>query len=191
LVNLGLVYHNLEDDKAAQSHSEQALTIFREIGDRHGQGYGLTYLGHALVGLDELEAAAEAYDEAMRLRRELGQQGLAIDDVAGLARVAMAQDDLERALGRVEEILAWTEDNGSEGIEYPLQVYLTCYHALTATGDAVAVERAENILSEAHDILLEQSAKISDAALRRSFLESVAVNAEIMAIWGKRDRSAG
>jgi class 3 adenylate cyclase/predicted ATPase len=189
LVNLGLVYHNLGDNEAAREHSGQALAIFREIGDRHGQGYSQTYLGHALVDLGELEAAAEAYEEAMSLRRELGQQGLAIDDVAGLARVAMAQGDLEQALGRVEEILAWTEDNGSEGVEYPLQVYLTCYHVLEATGDAVAVERAGNILSEAHDILLEQTTKISDATLRRSFLESVAVNSEITAIWEKRGGS--
>jgi class 3 adenylate cyclase/predicted ATPase len=191
LVNLGLVYHGLDDNEAAREHCQRSLTIQREIGDRRGEGYSLTYLGHALMGLGELEAAAEAYEEAMSLRRELGQQGLAIDDMAGLARVAMAQDDLEQALGRVEEILAWMEDNGSEGVEYPLQVYLTCYHILDATKDAVAVERADSVLSEAHDILLEQAAKISDATLRRSFLENVAVNSEIMAIWGKGDRSAG
>jgi predicted ATPase/class 3 adenylate cyclase len=191
LVNLGLVHHGLDDDQAARDHCERSLAIQRDIGDRRGQGYSLTYLGHALVGLGQLEAAAGAYEEAMNLRRELGQEGLAIDDVAGLTRVAMAQDDLEQALEGVEEIMAWTEENGSEGIEYPLQVYLTCYHVLTATGDAVAVGRAENILSEAHDVLLEQSAKISDATLRRSFLENVAVNSEIMVIWGKGDRSAG
>ncbi len=190
LVNLGLVYHGLGDDEAARQHCQRALVIQREIGDRRGEGYSLTYLGHALVGLGELEAAAEAYSKAKRLRRELGQQGLAIDDVAGLARVAMAQGNLEQALERVEEILAWIEDNGLEGIEYPLQVYMTCYRVLDATGGAAAVERAESILSEAHDILLEKTAKISDDALRRSFLENVAVNSEITAAWGKKSRSA-
>jgi len=72
----------------------------------NSQGYSLTYLGHALADLGELEAAAEAYGEAMHLRRELGQHSLAIDDLAGLARVATAQGDLERALEQGEEILA-------------------------------------------------------------------------------------
>jgi predicted ATPase len=185
LVNLGLVHHGLGQDEAARKHCEQALAIQQEIGDQRGQGYSLTYLGHALAGLGELEAAAEAYDEAMGLRRELGQHSLAIDDLAGLARVAMAQGDLERALEQVEEILAWIEVNGPEGIEYPLQVYLTGYRVLStsARGDTSAIERAHSILSTAHKSLLEQAASISDRALRRKFMENVKANREIVAAW--------
>jgi len=191
LVNLSLVHHSLGDHKAAREHSEQALIIQQEIGDRHGQGYSLTYLGHALAGLGEVKAAAEAYDEAMRLRRELGQHGLAIDDLAGLARVAMARGDSKQALEHVKEILAWIEANGLEGIEYPLQVYLTCYQILSATaqGDPTAIERAHSVLSDACTTLLDQAAKISDSTLRRTFLEDVAVNREIMAAWEGRDGS--
>jgi class 3 adenylate cyclase/tetratricopeptide (TPR) repeat protein len=190
LTNLGLVFHCLGDNETAREQCYRAVAIQQEIGDPHSEGYSLTYLGHALVGLGELEAAADAYDKAMRLRRELGQQGLAIDDQSGLARVALAQGDVEQAHARVEEILAWIEDHGLEGIEYPLQVYLTCYHVLAGTGDAEAAGRAESILSEAHGILLKRAAGISDATLRLSFLENVAVNAEIMTLSEKRDRTA-
>jgi class 3 adenylate cyclase/tetratricopeptide (TPR) repeat protein len=189
LVNLGLVCHNLDDDQAARDNCQRSLAIQQEIGDRRGQGYSLTYLGHALMGLGKLEAAAEAYDEAMRLRRELGQDGLAIDDLAGLARVAMAQGDSVRALERVEEILAWIEANGSEGIEYPLQVYLTCYRITSAMAqDASAVERARIILSEAHITLQEQAANISDGELRHKFLEDVKANREIVAAWEEQEK---
>jgi predicted ATPase/class 3 adenylate cyclase len=185
LVNLGLVYHGLGDDEAAKEHCQQALSIQREIGDRRGQGYSLTYLGHALLGLGELEAAARAYNEALQLRRELGQYSLLIDDLAGLARIAMAQGRSEQALEQVEDILTWIETYGSEGIEYPLQVYLTCYRVLTwaGEGDAPTGERAHAILSQAHAALVEQATAIGDEVLCSKFLENVKTNREIVTLW--------
>ena len=91
----------------------------------------------------------------------------------------------------MEEILAWIEEHGSEGIEYPLEVYLICYRILSATaqGDPSAIERAQAVLAKAHEALLDQAAKISDSALRRKFLEDVPVNREITAAWEERERS--
>jgi len=191
LVNLGLVHHGLGENEAAWECCQQALEIQREIGDRRGEGYSLTYRGFALEGLGELEAAGEAYGEAMCLRRELGQDCLAIDDLAGLARVALVQDDFERALRHVEEILAWIEANGSEGIEYPLQVCLTCYRVLSATaeGQPSAVARANTVLSRAHATLMQQAASISDRELSCKFTENVKANREIVAAWEARQTS--
>jgi len=191
LVNLGLVCHGLSDNRAAREHCEQALDIQRAIGDRRGEGYGLTYLGHALAGLGDLEAAAKTYDAAMRLRRELGQHALSIDDLAGLAHVDLALAQVERALARVDEICAWVESNGPEGIEYPLQVYLTCYRVLltAAEGDPIIAERARALLSAAHAALIERAAGIGDEALRSKFLENVQANREIRAAWEQRARA--
>lgn len=185
LVNLGLVYHGLGDNETARSHCERALAIQRDIGDRRGQGYSLTYLGHALAGLKRWPEAAAAYAEARQLRTELGQHSLAIDDLAGLARVAWAQGDAGQAVEQVEEILAWIEVNGAGGIEYPLQVYLTCYQVLRSAGAGSAgpAQRAADILAKAHATLLEQAGSISDETLRRKFLENVATNREIVHSW--------
>ncbi len=192
LTNLGLVYHGLDDNATARAHCEHALAILREIGDRRSEGYSLTYLGHALAELGELEAAAEAYAQAMRLRRELGHHSLVMDDLAGQARVALARGDASHARQSVEEILTWIEANGSAGIEYPLQVYLTCHHVLraTANGDPSVLQRAGAILSKAHSGLMEQAAGISDPALRRTLLENVRANREIMAAWEEQELSA-
>lgn len=177
LVNLGLIYHGLGDDQTARQQCERALAIQQEIGDRRGQGYSLTYLGHALAGLDELDAAAKAYENALHLRRELGQNALTVDDLAGLARVAMAQGQRGRALEFAKEIAAWLEANGSGGIDDPLLAHLTCYRVLRSTtdGDVSAMERA--LLTTAH------ADRVHDSALRRSFLEGVAANREILAEW--------
>jgi predicted ATPase/class 3 adenylate cyclase len=183
LVNLGLVYHSLGDHETARRHCERALAIQQEIGDPRGQGYSLTYLGHALTSLGELKAAAAAYDQAIRLRREMGQYSLLLDDFAGLARIAVAQGQTAQALEIVEDILTWIEFYGLAGIEYPLQVYLTCYHILQSTPD-----RAQEVLSAAHGVLMERAASIRDEALRLKFLQDVEVNREIMAASrGRRD----
>jgi class 3 adenylate cyclase/predicted ATPase len=190
LVNLGLVCHSLGDNATARTHCERALAIQREIGDRRGQGYSLTYLGHALTGLGDLQAATEAYEEAVSLRRELGQYSLLIDDWAGLAHIALAQGRSEQALEHVEDILAWIDANGLEGIEYPLQVYLTCYRVLLTTGqeDPSALERADEVLAAAHAALMERANSIRDEALRLKFLENVQANREIIAAWERRGR---
>jgi class 3 adenylate cyclase/predicted ATPase len=191
LTNLGLVYHNLSENEAARNYCERALAIQREIGDRHSESYSLTYLGHTLKELGEFQAAAEAYTQAMNLRSELGQHGLTMDDLAGLARVALTQNDLEGATAQVEEILAWIGANGTEGIEYPLQVYLTCYQVLMAktTHEPSAAERAKALLTQAHAALLERASGISNEVLRGKFLQNVKTNREIMSAWkaSKRD----
>ncbi len=185
LVNLGLIYHGLGEDGTARQHCERALAIQQEIGDRRGAGYSLTYLGHALAGLGDFDAAARTYDDALRLRRELGQNALAMDDLAGLARVALAQGQKGRALELAREIAAWLEANGSGGIDDPLLAYLTCYRVLHSTtdGDASALGRARALLSTAHADLLAQAERVRDLTLRRSFLEGVAANREILAEW--------
>ncbi len=190
LVNLGLVHHGMGENKVAQEYCRHALAIQREIGDRRGEGYSLTYLGHALAELGEPQAATDAYGAALHLRREMGQSSLAIDDLAGLARVAMAQDDSQQALEHVREIMAWIETHGSEGIEYPLQVYMTCYRVLSATrGNVSATERCRAILSRARTALLEQAGEIGDPTLRHKFLENVKANREIMAAWQTQEPS--
>ncbi|MGB0386976.1 MAG: tetratricopeptide repeat protein [Ardenticatenaceae bacterium] len=186
--NLTLIHYNLGNYEMAHRTSEQALTIHRKIGDRRSEAYTLTYLGHTLADSGQWESAKDAYQKAIKIRRELEAEKLVIDNLAGLARVAMSEGNISQALSYVEEILAWIEINGVEGIEYPLQVYLTCYQVLQASADdetevGQLAARAETILVTAHTLLQEQAAKIKDEALRRKFLENVSFNRQIQTIW--------
>jgi predicted ATPase/class 3 adenylate cyclase len=185
LANLALVTHNLGDNRLARQQSETALEIMKAIGDQRAQPYTLTYLGHALAGLGEPSQAEEAYREAARLHRELGQQPPVMDNLAGLARLALAGGEPAQATQTVSEILEWIEANDTAGIEYPLQVYFTCYQVLitTANGDAATLERANAILATAHRELMEQANGIGDAALRQSFLENIKTHRDLRAAW--------
>jgi class 3 adenylate cyclase/tetratricopeptide (TPR) repeat protein len=170
LKNLGLTLHELGDSRAARRHCAEALAIECEIGDRIGEGYSLTYLALALEELGNLEAAAQAYRRARDLRREVGQDKLAIDDVAGLARVALKQDRLEEALAYAEEALGWIAEQGVDGIEYPLRVYLAAADVLTAAGQG---ERVPSVLGAAHELLQARAGRIRDPDTRQAFLGHV------------------
>ena len=56
---------------------------------------------------------------------------------------------------------------------------VTCCRVLEAAGDA----RARAVLATAYNVLQEWAGRIDDPALRRSFLENVAANREIAAMY--------
>ncbi|MDQ4075944.1 MAG: tetratricopeptide repeat protein [Chloroflexota bacterium] len=176
LANLGLVFHLLGDNATARDYSQQALRIAQDLGNQPFQARALTFLGHALVGLDRLEEAAGAYQQAVDLRRALNQAFLAMEPHAGLARVALAEGDLEQAQQYVVELLAYLPTSTLDGLFEPLRVYLTCYKVLRATSDP----RAEAVLHTAHDLLQAWAENINDPELRHSFLDNVAAHREIV-----------
>ena len=158
----------------------------REQGSRAFLGPISVCLGDALVGLGSLDKGAEAYRRALVLLRELGQVRYAQEALAGLACVCLAQGDLPQAQTLVEEIYGYLQNHTLGNISFgegPLHVYLTCYRVLQASGDP----RADGILEEAHSLLQERAAKISDEEERRSYLENVAANREIVEEWAGRE----
>ncbi|MBU1877991.1 MAG: tetratricopeptide repeat protein, partial [Chloroflexi bacterium] len=177
VLNLGLVSHNLGDDEASLAYSELVFQLASEIISPIHQAYALTTQGHALAGLGRLDEAAVAYQRAAAMRRESGEHHLVMEAVAGKARVCLAQGDLAGAQAQVDKILGYLDQEGGtlDGTEEPLRVYLTCYRVLQAQQDP----RARAILQTAHRLLQERASRITDEALRRSFLENVPAHREI------------
>jgi hypothetical protein len=104
----------------------------------------------------------------------------AIEDVAGLARVALGQGRLDQARQHADRCVAHLDAHGVEGIEFPMQVFLTCYDVLQATGDRDAAQR---VLEAAHALLLRRANAVSDLALRDSMLHQVSANRRVLTEW--------
>jgi predicted ATPase/class 3 adenylate cyclase len=182
LASLGRLSHHLGHDEAALEYIQQALLVNQDLGSCALQSGILTSLGQTQVGLGRLAEAAAAYRQALALQRTLKNETWAMEPLAGLAYVALAQGDLPQAQVLVEEILDYVGANTLDGADERLRVYLTCYQVLHAAQDS----RAEAVLSTTYTLLQEQAAKIEEEALRRSFLENVAVNREIVAAYQAR-----
>jgi predicted ATPase/Flp pilus assembly protein TadD len=179
LLSLSLLSYHLGDPEAALAYSEQALSICREGGYRSTESHAWMCRGTALIAAERLTESAKAYQRALQISRELRLHNRTLESLAGLAHVAMMRDDLARAVEHVEEILRLLETRTVDGTDEPLRIYLICYHVLRASQDS----RAQQIVDTAYHLLNKRVAMIEDETLRRSFLENVEVNREIVQEW--------
>lgn len=184
---LGITESILDNNDIAETHIRSALAIQRAIGDRRFEAYSLTHLGYVKAAVGSYDAAHRFYEQAAQIRRELGENNLLIDDLAGLAHVYLMKKNIGQALDYVNEILRWIEENGTNGIEFVIHVYLTCYQVLQAAvvDNLETPERMQVVLRTGYDLLQQRAKAIQDESLRRNFLQNVPFNRKLMEAWQK------
>ncbi len=175
--NLSLVLCDLKDPQNARLYAEHAHRIDRSIGDKEGEGYSLTALALAYEGENSWASAYKAHNEALVIRKNIGQDACAVDNLAGLARAAFQQDNLNEAQRFADQAFAWIHTNGTDGIEYPIRVLLSCSDVFSATGNQ---EKSAESISLANELLEKRAARISDEAARQSYLENVPLHQELL-----------
>jgi Tfp pilus assembly protein PilF len=62
----------LNENEAARQRFDQALKIYRDIGNRLGEANCLQGLGHVHQALNENEAARQRFDQALKIYRDIG-----------------------------------------------------------------------------------------------------------------------
>lgn len=186
LDTLGLIAHEQGHYTVARHYYEQALAIGRVINNERSIGYGLTHLGYTLAELGELDNAAATLEQALALRRRLGSEAGVIDALGGLALTAAVGNVPDEALEHVQYILAWIKENGTDGLEFPVQLYLICYRILQAVTGQTLTEQitAQSVLANGYALLQERAARIQDDDLRQQYLERVPFNREIQTAFG-------
>jgi len=179
--NLGTVARNQGNLSDARSWYQQALGTARTANHQQQEGVALWGLGNVALDSGELDRAEEMYRAAVAVFEAVGHEARVIEAVAGLAAVALARHDLAQAQTHVETILEYLAHTTltTNTTEEPFRVELICYQVLHTLGDS----RAEGILESAYQRLQDRAARITDARLRRSFLENVPHHREIVAAW--------
>jgi predicted ATPase/class 3 adenylate cyclase len=183
LINLGWISAAQSDWETARIHAIRGVELARKIDYIEATAEGLIWLGHARLGLGQVEKATEAYQESLELRHTLNQPNLAMGVLAGLARAAQTQGDLTNAVEWIDKILAYLAAGGTlDGTWEPLRIYLACFQVLEAGKD----ERAIEVLEEAYTFLQDRANRIVDEGDRRSYLENVPWHREILNAWGMK-----
>jgi len=163
----------------AEAHAHEKLQISEEIGSRPETAIGQLMLGQVLRQQGRLNEAEETYSRALALARELGARHESATALAELARVALARGTSATALAYIEETLTTLAEGSLNATQDLIEIYSTCYQVLRVLGDP----RASEMLAKGHALLQERAACISDDALRRSFLEKVPYQRELVAAW--------
>lgn len=140
----GVLSYLQSDHTVARSRLEEALEIWRALGDVRGTAFALTFLGRVAQQLDDPHAA-QFGEESVALFREFGDKwGLALS-LDFLGEVARLQGDHERAEGFHRESMAlYLEVGHSWGVALELSHF---GHAALRAGDyATARQRLEEAL---------------------------------------------
>ena len=96
--SLGDVHVMLAEYGEARERYEQALPIYREIGDRLGEANALFGLGDVHVKLAEYETARPYYAQAQPIYREIGSRYNEALALSGLGTVCLGEGDYLQAL---------------------------------------------------------------------------------------------
>ena len=114
-----LAYHQA-DYSAATSYFDESLAIWRELGDRRGEGWTLGALGMVTHGRGDLDSCRDQLEAGLRLSREA-------NDADGISQALFQLGLVAAQQGRVDE----AERFGEEGL------------ALSrSTGDLITLSRA-------------------------------------------------
>jgi DNA-binding SARP family transcriptional activator/predicted ATPase len=187
LHNLCVANYMLGNLATADANGQQALAIAQQLQIVEAEAFALNHWGYVLAALGRLAEAQAAFEQACAGWKAVGHQALAIEARSGLAHVAFQRGNLVQAQKVVDEILSFLAKNTLEGTDEPFRVYLTCYKTLKANQDS----RAFSLLKTAYETLQEQAMKITDQALRISFLNDVAVNRELIKAWQAAEKLIG
>jgi len=166
---------------AAKLAATTAMVPAKASGDPDVEGYATLYMGHVLAAGEEWAEATAVYQQSIDIRQKLEQTNLSMEPLAGLVAVALAQGRPLQVQTEAETILArLDEDAGLSGTNELFYVHLTAFKYLQETDD----DRAYAVLERAVALLEERAAKISNPAMRQSFLENVVVHREIVELKG-------
>ena len=74
------MFHSLCEYEKAKEHTEKALAIRKEIGDRKGEAADYGNLGSLFHSLCEYEKAKECTEKALAIRKEISDRKGQADD---------------------------------------------------------------------------------------------------------------
>lgn len=189
LDSIGLISFYEGDFAVAKRYFQKALAIRKSVSNQRSTAYVLAHLGFAQAEIGEYKDAESSFLEALKIRQDLSEEALIIDAYSGLALISFLMGNQDDALSYVDKILSWIQDNGTEGLEFPVQVFLICHQILSAISDADGLlpfsARAQTVLEDGHALLTERLLRIRDEGMREQFIENVPYNRKLRDTWLK------
>jgi non-specific serine/threonine protein kinase len=106
LTGLANVVQVQGDQQRARELHEEALALWREVGDPRGEATSLDCLGYLAQGRGEYEHAAGLHEQALELANQAGDERIAGHALLNLGTTALHQGRYEHAAAHYSEALA-------------------------------------------------------------------------------------
>ncbi len=102
LLNLGAAYFSSSQYQRAIEYYQQALSIFRAVGDRNGEAKVLTNLGAAYFSSSQYQRAIEYYQQALSIFRAVGDRNTEGFLLANIGRLYAVQNSPQSAIQQLQ-----------------------------------------------------------------------------------------
>lgn len=165
------------DPDTSRTLGEEALALWRELGDRGRIAYVLRELGQAAHAVNELDRASALLEESLALARELESRTLTYAALYVLGLVAQKRREYERARALYEESLSLAREQGD-----PRRVS----QLLIDLGD-LDLDQGRHAIARVH--LRESLAVSRRAGLRVGFAPAFDLLARLDAMESRLDRA--
>jgi tetratricopeptide (TPR) repeat protein len=113
---LGAVHHMPGEFARAVEYFEQALALFRELGDRRNVGVILNNLGETARLRGDGRAAIARYEEALTIAREIGDRPSQIICVNNMGGARLTLGDFSTAESDLRQAVELAGDSGHYGL---------------------------------------------------------------------------
>jgi PAS domain S-box-containing protein len=194
LDTFGRIVEDLKDYDQMQQVYQECQAMSQEIGDRSTQAYSYLGLGRLAVKKEYPNLAITLLQKAHEMNHELKNAAEAAAALAWLGAAQQAQGNQKEAEDLTEEAVQLLDSIGNVSPDsLPQEAWWIRYKVLMGNEDAAG--KRDNLawqaLFRAHEIMLGQIASLSDAGLRRNYLNKVEVNRHILLEWTKQAAQRG
>ncbi len=155
---------------------ERSLRMAQRDEDREVEADCHLLRGQIYIHMQEFAQAMSAFQQALALFVAMGEPNAALLPRAGIAVIHWLQQDFEAARAAIDKVVDQIQTFTERTSFYPEILYLSCYHVLKAVQDA----RADDVLRNGYDRVLQQAAKLLNPNWRRAYFEEVGAVREIM-----------
>ena len=114
---MAIAYRNLGKPQEVLRNEQDAIAIWRHIGQKRGLAFSLNAMAGAQASLGSTKEALANFQEALKIRREIGDKRGLADTLIDMGNFSNGRGDYDRALKLYKEALGLERDIGNESLQ--------------------------------------------------------------------------
>ncbi len=114
---MAVAYRNLSKPEEVLRNEQEALTIWRQIGQKRGLAFSLNEMAKAQASLGQTKDALSNFQEALQIRREIGDKRGLGDTLIEMGNFSDDRGDHDQALKMYKEALQLEREIGNESLQ--------------------------------------------------------------------------
>jgi predicted ATPase/class 3 adenylate cyclase len=176
LCNLGQVLRDMENLDKGEQMLQEGLHLAQTQGDAHLEAISLNDLAFVSLRKQDFDKALMWAQASLEKFQALQLELSTTSALTIIATAHLALNNRFDARTSIYKALQILDDCEGEGPDFPQRDYWMCYEVLRTLGETKLADQA---LTAAYRLLMQQSEQINDSTMRRSYIENVAFNRSI------------